>query len=121
MYHFLVAPSSPTIPGGPFTELPLSTGQRLSVHPKRLGGELGMTAVLHTWGQNLSQHVYLHCLVPGGVLTKTGHWRGTKGNYLFPVRALSRHFRGRMVRFSDKAPKPVSSTVRADPVKSITS
>ena len=34
--------------------------------PKRLNGKLGMTAVLHTWGQNLSQHVHLHCLVPGG-------------------------------------------------------
>jgi hypothetical protein len=33
--------------------------------PKRLGGELGMTAVLHTWGQNLSRHVHLHCLIPG--------------------------------------------------------
>jgi len=65
--------------------------------PKRLGGELGMTAVLHTWGQNLSRHVHLHCLVPGGALRPDGQWRATKGNYLFPVKALSRHFRGRMV------------------------
>ena len=36
--------------------------------PKRLDGQLGMTAVLHTWGQNLAQHVHLHCLVPGGAL-----------------------------------------------------
>ena len=65
--------------------------------PKRLGGELGMTAVLHTWGQNLSRHVHLHCLVPGGALGDDGQWHRTKGNYLFPVKALSRHFRGRMV------------------------
>jgi hypothetical protein len=65
--------------------------------PKRLGGELGMTAVLHTWGQSLSQHVHLHCLVPGGVLTEDGQWRSSKSDYLFPVRALSRHFRGLMV------------------------
>lgn len=65
--------------------------------PKRLGGELGMTGVLHTWGQNLSRHVHLHCLVPGGALDAAGQWRATKGNYLFPVKALSRHFRGRMV------------------------
>lgn len=64
--------------------------------PKRLGGELGMSAVLHTWGQNLSRHVHLHCLVPGGALGEDGRWKATKGNYLFPVRALSRHFRGRM-------------------------
>ncbi len=63
---------------------------------KRLNGELGMTAVLHTWGQNLSQHVHLHCLVPGGALSEEG-WHAAKGHYLFPVRALSRHFRGAMV------------------------
>jgi len=71
--------------------------------PKRLGGELGMSAVLHTWGQNLTRHVHLHCLVPGGVLADNGQWRGTEGNYLFPVKALSRHFRGRMVRLLRRA------------------
>ncbi len=65
--------------------------------PKRLDGELGMTAILHTWGQNLSQHVHLHCLVPGGALNQTGHWKAAKGHYLFPVKALSRRFRGTMV------------------------
>ncbi len=65
--------------------------------PKRLNGQLGMTAVLHTWGQNLSQHVHLHCLVPGGALTKDQHWHRAKSNYLFPVKALSRHYRGNLV------------------------
>ena len=65
--------------------------------PKRLGGKLGMTAVMHTWGQNLGQHVHLHCLIPGGVLTDSNAWHVARSNYLFPVRALSRHFRGRMV------------------------
>ena len=65
--------------------------------PRRLGGQLGMTAVLHTWGQNLSRHVHLHCLIPGGALTDEGHWRPVRGSYLFPVKALSRRFRGRMV------------------------
>jgi len=65
--------------------------------PKRLGGQLGMTGVLHTWGQSLIQHVHLHCLVPGGALADDGSWVPVKGSYLFPVRALSRHFRGRMV------------------------
>lgn len=65
--------------------------------PKRLDGEMGMSAVLHTWGQNLSQHVHLHCLVPGGALGDDGHWHPARSNYLFPVRALSRHFRGGMV------------------------
>ena len=74
-----------------------ATIKAFGADPKRLGGELGMTAVLHTWSQNLSQHVHLHCLIPGGTLSQAGQWRSVKGNYLFPVRALSRHFRGRMV------------------------
>ena len=64
---------------------------------RHLRGELGMTAVLHTWGQNLSRHVHVHCLIPGGVLTGGGEWHRAKSHYLFPVRALSRRFRGRMV------------------------
>jgi predicted RNA-binding Zn-ribbon protein involved in translation (DUF1610 family) len=65
--------------------------------PKRLNGKLGMTAVLHTWGQNLSQHVHLHCLVPGGALGDKEEWHAAKSDYLFPVKALSRHYRGNLV------------------------
>ena len=65
--------------------------------PKRLGGQMGMSAVLHTWGENLSRHVHLHCLVPGGAWSDTGRWRRARSTYLFPVRALSRHFRGGFV------------------------
>ena len=65
--------------------------------PKRLDGKLGMTAVLHTWGQNLSQHVHLHCLIPGGALGAKDQWHVAKSNYLFPVKALSRHYRGNLV------------------------
>ncbi|MDH4276292.1 MAG: IS91 family transposase [Gammaproteobacteria bacterium] len=66
--------------------------------PKRLDGELGMVAILHTWGQNLSRHVHLHCLVPGGAWqAQTQRWNAARSTYLFPVRALSRKFRGVMV------------------------
>jgi len=65
--------------------------------PKRLDGKLGMTAVLHTWGQNLSQHVHLHCLIPGGALGEDRQWHAARSNYLFPVKALSRHYRGNLV------------------------
>ena len=65
--------------------------------PKRLNGQLGMSAILHTWGQNLSRHVHLHCLIPGGALTTQGEWHRSKSNYLFPVKALSRYYRGTMV------------------------
>ena len=56
-----------------------------------------MIAVLHTWGRNLSQHVHLHCLVPGGILSEDGQWHAAKSNYLFPVKALPRRFQGCMV------------------------
>ena len=56
----------------------------------------GITAVLHTWGQNLLDHHHLHCIVTGGGLSADGwHWRGLKTNYLFAVRALSLVFRGK--------------------------
>ena len=56
-----------------------------------------MTAMLHTWGQSLVRHVHLHCLVPGGALGADGTWHPAKSTYLFPVRALSRRFRGGFV------------------------
>jgi hypothetical protein len=65
--------------------------------PKRLDGQLGMTAMLHTWGQTLVRHVHLHCLVPGGALGADGVWHPAKSTYRFPVRALSRRFRGGFV------------------------
>jgi hypothetical protein len=72
--------------------------------PKRLDGELGMTLILHTWGQNLSQHVHLHCLIPGGALSEDGgNWHAARSTYLFPVKALSRCYRGMMVRLLRQA------------------
>lgn len=67
--------------------------------PKQLAARPGMIAVLHTWGQNLSLHPHLHCIVPGGGITDAGNWKmaKSKGKYLFPVKALSRVFRARMV------------------------
>jgi hypothetical protein len=64
---------------------------------KHLGAQTGMTCILHTWGQNLTFHPHLHCLVPAGGITKNGKWRHTKnkGKYLFPVKALSSVFRGK--------------------------
>ena len=65
--------------------------------PKRLNGQLGMTAVLHTWGQNLNQHVHLHCLIPAGALNDAQKWHPANSTYLFPIRVLSRLFRGKLV------------------------
>ena len=65
---------------------------------KRLGGELGAILVLHTWGQNLSLHPHIHCIVPGGALSKEARWIKAKSNYLFPVKAMSRHFRANYLK-----------------------
>src|SRR4030066_422836 len=63
--------------------------------PRHLGGTIGVTAILHTWGQNLSQHLHLHCVVTGGALAQDGsRWISAKAGVLFPVRALARVFRG---------------------------
>jgi hypothetical protein len=64
--------------------------------PRHLGAEPGILAVLHTWGQNLSLHVHLHCIVTAGGLDPTHRrWIRRRGGFLFPVRALSRVFRGK--------------------------
>jgi hypothetical protein len=52
-------------------------------------------AVLHTWGSNLSYHLHVHCLVTGGGLSSDGRtWMPAREDYLAPVKALSRLFRG---------------------------
>uniref|UniRef100_UPI0019D5F962 IS91 family transposase n=1 Tax=Ningiella ruwaisensis TaxID=2364274 RepID=UPI0019D5F962 len=59
--------------------------------------QLGMLSVLHTWGQNLGQHIHLHCLVPAGVLDREQRWCAHQKRYLYPVKALSAVFRGKML------------------------
>ncbi len=66
--------------------------------PRHLGGDLGATAILHTWGQNLSQHLHLHCIVTGGALARDGsRWIPAPPGFLFPVRALAQVFRGKFL------------------------
>jgi len=66
---------------------------------KHLGAETGMIAILHTWGQNLSLHPHLHCIVPAGGLTIRNKWKHARGDgkFLFPVKAMSKVFRGKFV------------------------
>ena len=58
---------------------------------------MGMIAVLHTWGQNLSLHPHLHCIVPGGGVDESGAWKNIRsdGKFLFSVKALSKVFRAK--------------------------
>jgi hypothetical protein len=65
---------------------------------RHLGGTVGITAILHTWGQNLSQHLHLHCLVTGGALTADrSRWIAGRSSFLFPVRAVSTVFRAKFL------------------------
>jgi len=61
------------------------------------GIQLGMIAVLHTWGQNLSLHPHLHCIVPGGGTNKQGKWKGKvrTDKYLFSGKKLWARYFGR--------------------------
>lgn len=65
----------------------------------RYGVESGAIAILHTWGQNLSLHPHIHCLVPTAGITLAGNFKkiSKKGKYLYPVKMLSNVFRGKMM------------------------
>ena len=68
---------------------------KLAADPRYVGSRVGVMAVLHTWGSNLSYHPHVHCLVTGGGLSPDGQtWMPARDNYLVPVNALSRLFRG---------------------------
>src|ERR1700716_1847482 len=70
------------------------TLRRIAADPKHLGAEIGLVAVLHTWGQNLHHHPHVHCVVPGGgpSLDHT-RWVACRQGFFLPVRVLSRLFR----------------------------
>jgi Putative transposase len=70
------------------------TLKTIAADPRHLGAEIGFFAVLHTWGQNLTHHPHLHCVVPGGGLSPDGQrWVACQPDFFLPVRVLSRRFR----------------------------
>lgn len=91
------------------------TLNEFAANPRWLGGAPAFSLVLHTWKQDLGRHVHLHALVAGGALSDTGGWIGPKTGFLFPVRALSRVFRGKFVagleglRTSGRCPERVKA------------
>lgn len=75
------------------------TLEKFAFDPKYLGGQSGMISILHTWGQTLTLHPHLHCIVPSGGIDYRNRW--TRGKYvdnktafLFPVRQMAHVFRG---------------------------
>ena len=70
------------------------TLRTIAADPRHLGAEIGFFAVLHTWGQTLSYHPHLHCVVPGGGLSPDGsRWISCRPGFFLPIAVLSRLFR----------------------------
>jgi hypothetical protein len=68
---------------------------RLGKDPKRLGAQMGVLSVLHTWGQRLDHHPHVHCVVTGGGLAlDRSRWAPCRPGFLFPVRVMGHLFRG---------------------------
>ena len=72
----------------------------IAADAKHLGAEIGGIGVLHTWGQTLTHHPHVHCIIPGGGLTRTEsndnndeQWISCRPNFFLPVRVLARLFR----------------------------
>ena len=79
--------------------------RELAADPKHLGAQVGLTAVLHTWGQTLCLHPHIHIMATGGGLSCNRHgeidespcWRSCRPGFFLPVRPLSRLFRGKFL------------------------
>jgi Putative transposase/Transposase zinc-binding domain len=66
----------------------------IAADPKHLGARIGVTAVLHSWGQTLDHHPHVHCIVPAGGISLDGsRWVACRPGFFLPVRVLSRLFR----------------------------
>jgi hypothetical protein len=71
----------------------------IAADPKHLGAKIGALAVLHTWGQTLTLHPHVHCIIPaGGFAPDSRRWLcSRRKNFFLPVRVLSRYFRRRFL------------------------
>ena len=80
------------------------TLSKLALDPKYLGAQVGVTMVLHSWGQNLSFHPHVHCIVPGGGLSPSGvSFVRSRKKFFIPVKVLSKVFRGIFLALLKKA------------------
>jgi Putative transposase/Transposase zinc-binding domain len=76
------------------------TLQSIAADPKHLGAQIGFFCLLHSWGQTLTHHPHLHCVVPGGGISRDGsRWVACRPGFFLPVRVLSRRFRTLYLRY----------------------
>jgi ribosomal protein L37AE/L43A len=93
-----VARCNPRVVYGLLMRAAAKTLLEVAANPKHLGAEVGVLAVLHTWGQNLMLHPHVHCVVTGGGLAPDeSRWVAGRDDFFLPVRVLSRVFRGKFL------------------------
>jgi hypothetical protein len=80
-----------------------ATLKTIAADPRHLGGEIGFLAILHTWGQALTHHPHIHCLVPGGALADGQRWLACRPRFFLPIHVLSRLFRRLFLERLEKA------------------
>lgn len=94
----------------------------LAADRKHLGAEPGIIQVIHTWGQNLSFHPHVHCIISGAGLSRDLKLRKSGSRFFIPIKAASKLFRGKFMaalkeyRASGELVLPASFTDSADPV-----
>jgi Putative transposase/Transposase zinc-binding domain len=93
-----LALANPRVVYGLLMRAAAKTLLEVAANPKHLGAEVGVLAVLHTWGQNLALHPHVHCVVTGGGLTPDGsRWVVGRNDFFLPVRILRRVFQGKFL------------------------
>lgn len=109
----IYALSHPQVIYGSLFKAAWETLKQFGEDPEHLGAQVGMIAILHTWGQNLSLHPHLQCIVPGGGVTRSGKWKPAKnkGKYLFNVKSMSSVFRAKYVALLRKEKVPVPQEI----------
>jgi hypothetical protein len=103
----VIAKQNKAVVYGLLFEAASETLKTIAADPRHLGAEIGMTMVLHTWGQSLTYHPHVHVIVPGGGLSSApdagehpkaqtksgGTWIACRPGFFLPVRVLQRLYR----------------------------
>ena len=85
-------------------QITAETLRTIAADPKHLGAEIGFLAVLHTWGQTLTVHPHLHCIVPGGGFDReSSRWISCRPGFFLHVRVLALLFRRRFLEALETA------------------
>jgi hypothetical protein len=73
-------------------------GNTLKAFARRRGFTIGATLVLHTWTRKLELHPHIHAIVTaGGLSLDETRWCPAARKFLFPLEAMSRVFKAKML------------------------